>query len=373
MKKKRFILWIVCWITIGITACGKQENPNTDVVQGTQNISPIQMISLQDRIEQKRKENTEILVLKIGEKEISMDTMMFFIYSMEAKGAYNEAYYQEYYGTSFWNLEYNRDYTMRDVYKDLTMDSVIQYTILADQAKKHGISLTKEEEQENKIYVEQVLNTMSTEQLEYAGFTVESLTQVNAMVMLAEKYYEEMIEQIEISEEDIQAQISLEDYKEYETEYWFLSTSVYNENYEVIQVSDKEKEAVLEQMQQIRERLLDGEETEVLQMEYAELLNQTRIFLEQGIEAEEEYKKTASKLKIGEYSKPVQTEYGVYIIRMINDACTYSYEKAMETAYEEARQSVFEEQYEALEESYKITIQKEFWDSLEFGTIAYVE
>ena len=96
-------------------------------------------------------------------------------------------------------------------------------------------------------------------------------------------------------------------------------------------------------------------------------------FLESGKTAEEAYKKASAKLEIGEYSVPVQTEYGIYVIKMIDNACMDSYNAAVEEAYETAVKDAFAVWYEETKVEYTITVNDIVWEPIVLGNVVYGE
>ena len=125
---------------------------------------------------------------------------------------------------SFWDSPYDESgATMRDFYKDYVMNSAIQYGVLYQEAVKAGLELSEEEKAENAKFIDDFLDVASAELLERTGFTKEKLTETLEFMGLAEKYYDTMTESFEISEESVAAEIKKEDYKEYSTEYLYLS------------------------------------------------------------------------------------------------------------------------------------------------------
>lgn len=371
-KKFAMLLLAGSCIIYSLAACGKEEAKETGVMSDTvTTIMPTE--SELSEAELQAKVNAETLVVTVGNQKIYMDTMLFFIYTIETKGAYSEEYYQEVYGTSFWDLEYAKDYTMRDLYKDYAMDSAVQYVILAEKAKEQGLALTDAEIAENRVYVNTVLNSFTEEQLEQNGMTFDAIEATTQMMALAEKYYDYFLNNIDITLEEIKAGINPEDYKEYKTEYWYLATSRYDENYEIEQFTQEEKEEVMRKMQKVQEELLSGKTTDLLQKEYTGLLHETRTFLENGKKAEEAYKKVCAQMEIGEYSELVQTEYGIYVIKMIDNACMDSYNAAVEEAYETAVKDVFAVWYEETKAEYEITVNEMVWEPIVLGNVVYEE
>ena len=372
IRKKPVVLLLAgCYLINVMMGCGKEEAMDADASLTTPMVT--ESVKEPTAIEKKAQENANTLVVTVGEQQVYLDTMLYFIYSMETKGAYSEEYYQEIYGTGFWELEYAKDYTMRDLYKDYAMDSAVQYVILANEAKKQGLSLTDAEKAENYAYALTVISSCTPEQLEKSGMTAEAVAATTEMMALAEKYYQYFTGNLTISLEEIKAGIDPADYKEYETEYWYIATSKYDEEYNVLSFTESEKAAVMQKMEAVHEELLSGKTTDLLQKEYGELLHETRIFLEQGEGAEKAYKEAAAELAVGEYSLPVQTEYGIYVIKMIDDACMNSYNAAVEEAYATAVRDAFDSWYEETKASYTITVNEAVWEKIVLGNMVYEE
>ena len=63
----------------------------------------------------------------------------------------------------------------------------------------------------------------------------------------------------------------------------------------------------------------------------------------------------------------MQTEYGVYLIKMLDDECTKTYEAAVDAAYEVERSNAFAAAYNVLLAEYAVQINEAVWDKVLFG------
>lgn len=326
-------------------------------------------------VKQRAEEYAKTTAVTVGDTEISMQKAMFLIYSMESQGNSYAAFYQSQYGVDYWNMVFEETgLTTADVFKNETIDTLIQYAVLQDCAVKYGMTLTEEEQAENESFVEEIKLVLTAEETERGGFTTENLREVCGWMMLAEKYYGKMTENLGVSEEAVRESISKEDYKEYETEYLYLATTYYDENYEICNESEEVMKARKEQMQTYYEKVLTGASFEELASSDEMLIHNTRTFLAKGEGAEAAYIAEAAKLKVGEVCAPVQTEYGVYLVRMLDDECTKSYEAAVEAEYELQRSEAFEAAYEVLLAEYEVTVNEAAWKDIIIGaTVSILE
>lgn len=319
--------------------------------------------------------NAGITVVTVGENEISMQKAMFLIYSMEQQGNSYATYYESQYGLDYWEMEYDENgRTTRDVFKEETMEALIQYAVLYDCAVKNGMELTYDEIKENIAFVEDLKGMLTSEETERGGFTTDNLRETCEWMLLGEKYYGMMTDTLGVTEESVRKTIDIAKYKEYETEYLYLPTTYYDENYTICEESPEIIAARREQIQACYNQVMEGASFEELADADETLVYNTRTFLANGEGAEEFYKKVASELQVGEVCAPIQTEYGVYIIRMLDDKCTKTYEATVAAEYETRRNEAFEAAYEVLRGQYEITINEEVWDDILLGaTVSILE
>ena len=128
------------------------------------------------------------------------------------------------------------------------------------------------------------------------------------------------------------------------------------------------------QMQDFYEQVCEGAGFKELAGIEERLVHKTRTFLAEGAEAEQKYKEAAINLAVGEVSEPVQTEYGIYIIRMLDDDCTKTYEATVEAEYELQRSEAFEAAYEVLLAEYEVKVNEEAWGDIILGaTVSLLE
>lgn len=361
------MVFVLCGILFtGCSRMGKEENNMSK--------APEEQRAADGEVVRKRAEELEKqVVVTIGDFEMTMDKMMFFLYSVENDGTVKEYYYQAYYEMSFWDSPYDESgATMRDFYKDYVMNSAIQYGVLYQEAVKAGLELSEEEKAENAKFIDDFLDVASAELLERTGFTKEKLTETLDFMGLAEKYYDAMTESFEISEESVAAEIKKEDYKEYSTEYLYLSTSSYDSEYNLIERSEEEKAAYYELMQGYLEQLKQGKSMEEVAGQNTALTYTTKIFLADEETVDPSYRQAAAGLENGSYSEVVKTRYGYYIIRMIDNNCMDSYEAARKELLQAKEDEAFAKVFEELQLSYPQDINEEVWGPLVLGEIAVV-
>ena len=312
------------------------------------------------------------VAVRVGEFDMTMDHMMVFLYAIEKDGAAVEHYYSTLLGSSFWDMQAGEEgRTMRDAYKDSVMEEAIRYGILYQEAKKQGITLTEEELSQSEAYAKDFMSQCSETELQRGGFTYDAVKKTSELMLLADKYYNSLVDGLSVDKEEISASMDREDYRQYVTEHLFLATSFYDANGEVVEQSDAEKAEGFAYMLTLLNRLLDGESmTEVQAGDTSTLLTHTEcIFSGNTEELNQDYVAVAMNLANEEYSGIVETPQGYYVIRMINNESTAAYDTALEEAYQTALNDAFYEIYAALEENYSPVINEAVWGPLVMGEI----
>ncbi len=369
---KRSMLLVLCLFLCSFAACKKEKTPgegeNVQTSPALENAWEGFSEANQALVKQRAEEYATTTAVSVGDMQVSMQKAMFLIYSMEAQGNSYAAYYESQYGIDYWEMAYDEaGRTTRDVFKDETMAALIQYAVLYDCAVKNGMTLDAAEIAETNTFVDDLTTLLSAEETERGGFTVENLRATAEWMMLGEKYYNRMTENLGVTKESVRETINPANYKEYETEYLYLPTTYYDEEYTIQNESEDIIESRKAQMQDYYEQVVAGASFDSLAASDDVLVHKTRTFLAEGDGAEELYKSTAMSLEVGEVCAPIQTEYGVYLIRMLDDECTKTYEATVDAEYELRRNEAFQAAYEVLLAEYEVKVNEDAWGEIMLG------
>jgi foldase protein PrsA len=345
--KKVVSLLLIFTLTVGatlMTGCGKKE------------ASPAKAI-----------------VVTVNDKNVYLDEVMYYISAVESTGAQYEAAYQQYTGSSYWDQKDPNDpksLSMRDQAKNYVLDTTELYEILYDKAVKGKYTLTDEEKTQAGTNADQIIKPMSKDQLKVTGFTKDVLVKVQEKLTLSSKYYKDLVDSFKIDDDGIKATIKREDYKQYKTEYLFVPTKKYDENYKSVDLSADEKAAAKTAITAALDKVKAGEEFAKIKEADDKLTSSTLDFVVNDGTAEKEYQKAAMKLDKGAYSTDViETPTGYYIIKMVDNNATDAYDKAVSDAIAKAEDDAFKAEYEKMKKDYKITVNNKVWDPIVIGNI----
>lgn len=332
-KKKMLSLLLVTLLLIGAiatTACSKKTTTN---------------------------DPSTSLVLTINDTKIYLNEMMYYIYPVEAEGDYNEQMSQEYFGISYWDMEYSEGVTMREQTKEFIIETAIMYEVLYNEAVKEGYTLTEEELAESAENAKAIMKDLPKEQLAITGFTEEILKKVQEKLLLGDKYHAKIMEGISIDEDAIAASIKYEDYKQYDTEYLYVPT-IDEED-----LSIEEARTILNEALEEIKGGADFEDIENPDIMYSEL---SFVYGDGTIDSN--FQDAAIPLSINEITDTViEAEDGLYIIKMMSNDSRESHEAAIEEAIFMEEDEKFMEVFDELLKSYTTEVNKPIWDTIIMG------
>jgi len=312
-------------------------------------------------------------VVKVNDTKVGMDEMMYYIYQTEQEGNYYEELYSTFFGDSYWDMEYEEGYTFREFSKDETMNTAIMYTIFEEKAEKAGYSLSEEEKAEIAEEAQSFYDGLSENQKSVMNLDVEKLTAIQEKTALGDKYYEEIMSGIQVDEETASQRIDPDEYKQYEVEYIYVPTVEYDEDFNPVELSEDEKQGAYETAVDLLAKAKEADD-------FTELIPEDSLDLEAGVidflEGDElfgaTFEEEALKLQNGQVvDQVVEEEDGYYIIKMLNDSATGSYEEEVLAMQERLIYEEFQRVYEQIKADYTIEINNAIWDGIVIGDITY--
>lgn len=317
------------------------------------------------------------VVVTVNDKDIYLNEMMYYIMPVESSGAQYEAAYQQYTGTSYWDQKDPNDpngKTIREQAKDYVMNTAELYAILYDKAVKDNYTLTDDEKTQADTNADQILTSISKDQLKVTGFTKELLSQVQQKMTLAGKYYTDLIDGFDIDDDGIKATIKREDYKQYKTEFLFVPTTKLDESYKSVELTEDEKTAAKATITAALDKVKAGEEFSAIKSADDKLTTSTLDFVLDDGTAEKAYQEAAVALEKDAFTKDiVETDTGFYIIKMVDNNASDAYDKAVTEAISKAEQDAFDAEYEKIKKEYTITVNSKVWDPIVIGKTTIIE
>ena len=286
-------------------------------------------------------------LITIDDKDYYLEDMTYQFYTTES---YYD-YINQIYGGSYWDMPYSESSTIsvRDFTKAQTINNVIYQEILYNEAVSNGYSLTQEESDKIDEEVDTILTdqSLSKKFIKKNGFTSDYLKSVLTKNTLATRFSEDVIESLGIDTESIKADFDYDEYRQYDIEYLYVSTEITNEeDYTTEPMNEEEREAALDKITSLRRDALKSEDWKALIPENEDQLKyRENNLLPTDTYFPEDFKTTIMAMENMEISDVLETEDGYYVVRMINNNSTETYDKVVEDAITQAEDEAFSEEY----------------------------
>ncbi|MCD7825417.1 MAG: SurA N-terminal domain-containing protein [Clostridiaceae bacterium] len=324
------------------------------------------------------------VVATVGETDITMDDMMYPIYEIESEYQQWDELYQMYYGTSVWDATYQGSNSSAAAagatnavgLKQEVIDQEIEYELLYQKATEAGYSLDDEDNAEIEEEVADALKGLSWLQKFQLNISESKLTERFEKRTLAEKYKEDKQEELnqEVDEDAAIEDISKKDYRQYDIQYYYASTTSTDDDGNSVDLTTKEKKALAAKMKALAKKaksaknfkkLLDDSEEDIT-------LTDDESFTEQDgwSMVSNKYVKQIKKMKNGEISEAIiDDKTGYYVVvKMIDNNSTEAYDEACETAITEAQDEKYNDWFADEQTAIGVTLD-DSWNDVTLGTV----
>lgn len=310
------------------------------------------------------------LILTVNDEKIYLNDAMYYIYNAEKMAEMYDGIYQQVYGSSYFDYVDEDGNTGNDLAKEEVMNNLTNDTVVYLMATDAGYTISDEDKKSGEEQYTEFAKNLSAKQKLETGMSQKELTNVLTKKAMADRYKKEIIASCNLDYDSIKGEISKEDYREYDVQYYYVSTMKSDEEGNAVAVSEEEKAAALEKIQSIAETAKTAEDfTKVVDTE----TDTSVTFKEDGSFTEanglfgDKVDKKVKAMKNDEISEVLEGEDGYYVVKMINNNSTASYDEAVEDAVTSAENEAFQKKYDEQSGNYTITVNDKVWDLIVLG------
>lgn len=308
------------------------------------------------------------LILTVNGEKTYLEDMTYQI--MQAEQMHNSIasiYQQMGSNVNYWAMEEN-GVTTQDTAKEQVIANEARQQILYAEAVKNGYEATEEEKKEASESAKDMLANMSSEQKRKTEFTEAGLTEILTEVMVAQRYRQDVIDGFDIDDDKIRAGVDKEQYREYKTQAFFVSTAAKDDKELTDAQKEELKQALIKEADAAKNtddwsKALDTED-ENLKVSY-----KTINFIKEDTNYDEAVMKQAMTMENGEISDVIEGKDGYYVVKMVDNNSQERYEKEVKDAITEEETNRFDEEYASIYETYEVMINDKEWDKVKLGNM----
>lgn len=321
----------------------------------------------------------EPTLLTINGDKYQLSDVNYYIFTQEYQGYQYENMYQSYMQSSYWDqvVDEETGETNLDQAKAQTLENIIQAEVLYKEAVKEGYTITDEDRTNAQTNLSQMKENLSSQMLRENGFSDSYLKKVLQKVEVVSRFQQDKIDSFDIDDEAIKAGIDYEDYHQYEIGVFKAEktkaaedSGEENSESEAEPLSEEELKAVYDKLAALKDTVASSEELDKVLAED----EKTITYASQTIQADnttygKKNVKKIIKMNNGDVLDIFETDDAYYLVKMINNKATESYDSAVDSAISTEENTKFEEYFEELKKEYTIKENEEEWDALDFGYI----
>lgn len=268
------------------------------------------------------------------------------IYLLNAESSYGEIvrYYRDFLGIDYWSLTTANGMTASEAVKSDVFRELVMLNVFCAMALDEGVSLSPAEESDCAFEAKAYYASLPLASAD--GLTEADVERLMIKQRLADKMYSMLLGGLEIDEDAVTQSVDPAQYVVYDVEYL---------------LSPAESERSEEEFDRLRE-------AEIWSAEAGDdlIYGKTRISSADAA-ADRSLLAAAASLGVGETSGIIKTDYGLFLIRVIDNSDPGAYEEAVENALYDARAQAFRDDYNALYSKAEYEINVSFWDSVTMG------
>ena len=314
-------------------------------------------------------------IVKVGEEEISLEDMLYYIYCEEEMGSYYDQIYLSFYEASYWDLpdEENGGKTGQEIAKENVLQAVEQDSVFYQEAIKAGYTLSEEDKKDAHDNYDEFCSELTDEQLAINGMGAELLEYFERQIVI-DKYKDSLVEESDFDYDKVASKVSKKDCRQYTYEYYCVYKTDDNDK----AYPADEMNARLETLKNLRNSLTADNDMESLvtddmadYIEYAE-----DYIVEEDGEAYGSYKgvncdKVIKSLKNGEISDVIETEFGYLVFRMSDNNSQEYYNEMIDEKVNDAKTKIYNTIFEQIKANYGISVDEAEWAKISLKNLVY--
>jgi len=314
-------------------------------------------------------------ILTVNGTKYKLSDLRYSIFNSEYQGYQSENFYQSYMGTSYWDqvVDEESGKTNLDQSKEDCLESIIRSEILYQEAVKQGYTVSDEDKTQADTTIESMKEQLDDAILRENGFTNSYLKDKIGKIQMLSRFQQDKIDSFDIDDQAITDGINYEDYHEYELGVFSVSkTTTDAESGESVDVDKETLKASYDRLVALKDTIVQAEDlSTVLGEDEQDIQYASRTIMADDTTYGKKNVKKIVKMENGTVMDVFETDDAYYLIKMINNAATSSYDTAVSNAISSEETTQFDAYYEELKEAATIEQNTEAWDDLNYGNITF--
>ena len=285
---------------------------------------------------------------KIDGTTVSMDMAKLML------GEYKYSY-EQLFDEQVWQKTVN-DMTTEDYIKNMVKDNVENIIMAHNLAVSLDIEPTDDEKERIRMASEEYIETLGE-----SDVSEEAVREFYQRLLVAEKGFYGITDSVD-------TRVSTDEARVISVQYIFFSTMCYDEEHNVVSISEIEKQTKKNLANRVHNKLQEDVDFLALAKEYSD---DVRNFTQFGRgEYVKEFEEAAFNMDSGDISDVIETEYGYYIIKCINYNIESNFEEQCEKVVLARRRDIYTGQYTEYASNRTVQYNSKFWEDIDMKELS---
>lgn len=263
--------------------------------------------------------------------------------------------YEEVYGTEIWNTEHD-GVTLEENVKDTVLAKIAQIKTMYLMARDREVTLSEEETALVESTAAAYFNSLNEKEVELLGVTPDTIRELYQEYAMAEKVYQQIIQ-------DINPEISDDEARIITVQHILIKTGTTKADGSREPYSAEEKAAAYEKAVEVQALAVDGaHDFEDLAAQYSE--DDTITYSFGKGEMDQAFEDAAFQLETNAVSAVVEGEAGYHIIKCISTFNIQETDANKVKIVEQRRKTAFGQEYDAFVKTLTKQLNEDLWDQI---------
>ena len=282
------------------------------------------------------------------------------VYVCAAKSGYEDivAYYRDFLGLDYWSIPCSDGRSAAEAVKSDVFRELVMMNVFCQMAQGDGMTATADDEAAAESDAHEFFTSLTD--AESAGFTEADVKAVFLKQKLADRKCSRLLNEMDVDEAAVRAAVNPGDYVIYDLCYLSHPLAGVDENGETVPLTEARE-------REIGRTMLDcmcADSPQEAAAAHPELTWGEASLTAGSREVDQTLLDTVQTMTVGETSGVIKTDYGLFVVRLLDNTDTLAYEDAVAQALYQARADAFSETYNRLYEQTECEINESFWDEL---------
>lgn len=285
---------------------------------------------------------------KIDGTTVSMDMAKLML------GEYKYSY-EQLFDEQVWQKTVN-DMTTEDYIKNMVKDNVENIIMAHNLAVSLDIEPTDDEKERIRMASEEYIETLGE-----SDVSEEAVREFYQRLLVAEKGFYGITDSVD-------TRVSTDEARVISVQYIFFSTVCYDEEHNVVPISEIEKQTKKNLANRVHDKLYEDADFLAMAKEYSD---DVKNFTQFGRgEYVKEFEEAAFNMDSGDISEVIETEYGYYIIKCINYNIESDFEEQSEKVVLARRRDIYTGQYTEYASNRTVQYNSNFWEDVDMKELS---